>query len=558
MKIQSIKVISVIIFLSSLTLVPIFTADNPANLITITYPETIQLQSKGEALINIDLKIPLGYFIFLKNAGNPNNKIIEFKLAENSGIEIKSITVPNGREYLKDTILSSKGTFQLWIIDKNGLKPNTTINLPLYISFQLASTKTIFAPYTIQKTLSVKVEGNPEPIKTAQPATPVPTAIPTPTITPTPIPTSVPTPKPTLAPTIMPTATPSIAPISQNAEIQWIHDYKIGLAAAIKENKKMFLYFTSLGKCEICRWMEENTLMNPDVVSLITSDFIAVKIADKIDNRENPDAKMFTLNAYPTIIIANTKSVALYNKWMRITPAELINGIKQYAKTDSALPTEIPKPVPTNTIQEPKADLQTFYQNIQAALKDKSDIIHFFLKDGFSVEYRYNSGKMSPGDPKKISDSNWTGLSPYADKIVAALNWGSDLGHLFLNDGTYLRINIKTKTVDPGYPKEISNSNWPGLGVYKKNIMGAVQAKPGIIYFFLSTGEYIQYNMKNNKIEKGFPKPINDDTWPGLTTYYNKIIAVTNIDNAFIHFFLDDGVVIRYNLSQNKIEKEIK
>ena len=38
----------------------------------------------------------------------------------------------------------------------------------------------------------------------------------------------------------------------------------------------------------------------------------------------------------------------------------------------------------------------------------------------------------------------------------------------------------------------------------------------GKAYMFLDTGDYLQYDIKADAVDAGFPKPVNGKTWPGL------------------------------------------
>ena len=48
--------------------------------------------------------------------------------------------------------------------------------------------------------------------------------------------------------------------------------------------------------------------------------------------------------------------------------------------------------------------------------------------------------------------------------ITAAIQWSHGKAQFFLNDGRYFRYDIKADRSDPGYPKPINDETWPGMG----------------------------------------------------------------------------------------------
>ena len=67
-----------------------------------------------------------------------------------------------------------------------------------------------------------------------------------------------------------------------------------------------------------------------------------------------------------------------------------------------------------------------------------------------------------------------------------------------------------------GYPKPIAN-NWPGFpAAFAAGIDAAVVWNNGKAYFFKGAN-YIRYDIKTDKVDAGYPKPIAG-AWPGLFT----------------------------------------
>ncbi|MGH8014570.1 MAG: thioredoxin family protein [Candidatus Zixiibacteriota bacterium] len=75
-------------------------------------------------------------------------------------------------------------------------------------------------------------------------------------------------------------------------EIKWL-SYDEGLAKAKKEGKHLFIDFTAKW-CGYCKKMDASTFVEPDVVNLINSDFIPVKIDGDSEKELNIDGYKVT------------------------------------------------------------------------------------------------------------------------------------------------------------------------------------------------------------------------------------------------------------------------
>jgi hypothetical protein len=241
------------------------------------------------------------------------------------------------------------------------------------------------------------------------------------------------------------------------------------------------------------------------------------------------------------VIVADHKGKVLYNRMGRITPADLVKGIRKYAAVEGDRPGNEVNPA------------ITYLKDIAATLYYKNDLAFFFLKNGQYAEYNLITGRITGGKSQPINNKTWKGLAPYARNIVAALNWGQNKAHLFLSDGKYLRVDLRSRIVDKGYPREINERTWPGLTEYKDKIIGAVKWNENKIFFFLSSRQYLRYDIKAKRIEKGYPKPVNDKTWRGMQKYAGQLRAVTNGGKGIAYFFLTNGSVVRYDIRKNII-----
>jgi hypothetical protein len=133
--------------------------------------------------------------------------------------------------------------------------------------------------------------------------------------------------------------------------------------------------------------------------------------------------------------------------------------------------------------------------------------------------------------------------------ITSGVRWSKDKAQFFLTDGTYIRYDTAKQLEDAGYPQAINDSTWPGLGKYARRIAAAcADPRNQKLYFFLDDGTYIQYDIATDRSEAGYPKAIDDSTWPGLARYAGRIQHALNWPNNRIQFFLQDGQYLRYDL----------
>ena len=101
--------------------------------------------------------------------------------------------------------------------------------------------------------------------------------------------------------------------------------------------------------------------------------------------------------------------------------------------------------------------------------------------------------------------------------INAGVVWNNGKAYFF-KGSKYIRYDIKTDKVDVGYPKPIAG-NWPGFpAAFAAGIDAAIVWNNGKAYFFKGA-QYIRYDIKTDKVDAGYPKPIAGN-WPGLFTSY--------------------------------------
>jgi hypothetical protein len=192
--------------------------------------------------------------------------------------------------------------------------------------------------------------------------------------------------------------------------------------------------------------------------------------------------------------------------------------------------------------------------HIVATLRVPGDKVHFFLNDGTYLRFDVRDNAVDSGYPKNISDSSWPGMGGYALQIAAAFNGPRDKVYFFLVDGRYLRYDTREAHVDSGYPKLINDANWPGLGRYRAMITDALNWPGNKVQFFLNDGTYLRYDMQQNRVDEGYPKVVNDKTWPGLGQYAKNLTSMVRWSDSVAYFFLDNGDYLRYNIAEDRVD----
>lgn len=192
------------------------------------------------------------------------------------------------------------------------------------------------------------------------------------------------------------------------------------------------------------------------------------------------------------------------------------------------------------------------YMVVTAAIRWTNGKAQFFLNDGSYVRYDMGADRMDPGYPRPIDDRTWPGMAPYARLIAAACNGPRGKAYLFLSNGRYLRYDIPTDRADAGYPKPIDDKTWPGLGSHATALAAALDWSDNKYQFFLKNGQYIRYDVAADRADDGYPKDITESTWPGVAPYKDKLAGMINWGNGKAYMFLNGGRYIRYDIDADR------
>jgi len=138
--------------------------------------------------------------------------------------------------------------------------------------------------------------------------------------------------------------------------------------------------------------------------------------------------------------------------------------------------------------------------------------------------------------------------------VTAAINWPGGKVQFFLSDGNYVRYDIAADHADEGYPKGVDDTTWPGLGFSGRNIIGAFNGLNGKAYFFFSDGTYSRYDIAADHADAGYPQRVTDENWPGLGAFGPSISGALNWTDNKVQIFINDGQYLRYDLTADKTD----
>jgi len=233
------------------------------------------------------------------------------------------------------------------------------------------------------------------------------------------------------------------------------------------------------------------------------------------------------------------KALADYKKFAELNPSDP-DGPAAIARVAKA------------AVDEKPAGSGSVY--VAGAVRWPGDKAQFLLSDGTYIRYDLRADRADKGYPQPVDDQTWPGLGPYARLILAACNGPEGKVYFFLSNGQYLRYDIGGDKIDRGYPKPIDDTSWPGLGRYSGALSSALTWKDGKIQFFLTNGQYIRYDVKADRADPGYPKAIDDGSWAGLAEYKNLLAGMFNRENGKAYIFLKDGRYVRYDVEADRVD----
>jgi flagellar motor protein MotB len=166
--------------------------------------------------------------------------------------------------------------------------------------------------------------------------------------------------------------------------------------------------------------------------------------------------------------------------------------------------------------------------------------------NSFYVSYDKAADISDNGYPRTISEKNFPGL--WKNGFDDAINAGN--GKVYFFKGTeFISYDIKNNKTDEGYPQSINEQTWPGL--WPEGIDAAMSWENGKVCFFKGN-KFMVYNMEAKKPERGYPKIMNNSTWKGV--WATGIDAALNMGNGKVYFFKGKEFV-RFDLHTKNIDE---
>ena len=187
----------------------------------------------------------------------------------------------------------------------------------------------------------------------------------------------------------------------------------------------------------------------------------------------------------------------------------------RYQKGGSHADADVPKEINERTWP----GLGAYRTRIVAAFNQSPVVVVFILRTGLFMVYDAQHKKIL-SEPQPISDVHWKGLEAYASDIVAAHQWTDDQVDFFLEDGRFVRYQYSTKSVVKGYPKSPSEGGYYNFPVDVK-VLQTFSWIDEKVYFFLDNNQYIRMDARKG-VQEGYPREINEQRWPGLGKWLSE------------------------------------
>lgn len=145
------------------------------------------------------------------------------------------------------------------------------------------------------------------------------------------------------------------------------------------------------------------------------------------------------------------------------------------------------------------------------------------------------------------SDATFIGTA-YPHAVAPSSVWPNGKVYFF-KGSQYARYDVKDDKVDPGFPSPIAGK-WPGFPPsFAAGIDAVLMWNNGKAYFFKGT-EYLRYDIATDKTDPNYPRSIAAN-WPGLWT--GGIDAGVTWNNGKAYFF-KGSQYMRYDILADKVD----
>lgn len=209
----------------------------------------------------------------------------------------------------------------------------------------------------------------------------------------------------------------------------------------------------------------------------------------------------------------------------------------------------------TFTLGHTATRLHAKLHEVRSALDWSSDRAYIFLSEGYYSRYNTQKDHAEGGYPLKVANSLWPGLEPFVDRLIGGVSQNERVAFLFLSDGKYLRYDKVNDRVDPGYPKAISDATWPGMGPFAGNLRTALRWTGDFMFFFLKNGTYLKYDFAKDAVDQRQNYPLSTAKYfPGLGPHEADMTGAVKFNDRYAFIFLKDRRYLRYNIREDKVD----
>lgn len=168
---------------------------------------------------------------------------------------------------------------------------------------------------------------------------------------------------------------------------------------------------------------------------------------------------------------------------------------------------------------------------IDASILWDEETAYFFRGEQF---YRWEIGLdgMPSGYPRPIA-ADWPGWPAHWVDVEAAVMWPN--GRLyFFREGEYLAFDVNEDRIPPGYPAPI-HGNWRGFPAHWTGVDAAIVWPNGRAYFFRGS-EYLAFDIDQDCVLPDYPAPILGN-WKGWPPHWPNTEAAVAWPNGRTYFF---------------------
>lgn len=186
-----------------------------------------------------------------------------------------------------------------------------------------------------------------------------------------------------------------------------------------------------------------------------------------------------------------------------------------------------------------------FDTGVDAAVNWQNGKIYFFKGNQY-LRYDIAADKADPGYPLLIA-GNWPGFTEagFDTGVNTAINFGNGKVYFFKGN-QYLRYDIAADKVDPGYPLPIAG-NWSGFteAGFDTGVNAAINWGNGKVYFFKGN-QYLRYDIASDKVDPGYPLSIAGH-WPGFTEagFAEGVSAAIDLSDESAEIWLAGAEIIK-------------